>query len=486
MSRQPSQRHLLERIGLHSIQGRLSAIAVLSIALTAFGIALAGYRFTSNFEQQRYQAHFALLARQLAANAELGVLLADQRLLASLADNLLAIDDIVEVVIVDSRDQLLLRRGRPANGNDLETVRALVLATSMNAADNPFVADSAPDTGADPIAEVRLRYSLLSLRQLQHRLALGFAVISLSLAIVPAVFYWRLSRAIRAPLKDLLQIARQVSQGRFDVRASGGTLLETRTLSVAINDMLDALQEQRRQLAQANEAIARQQVLAEVGKFSLTVAHEIKNPLAIMHGSLSLLRQQPEPAIELKQRLHHYIDDEIRRVNSLVEDFLLFARPRPPALQRHSVAGLCASLQQRLHLLQPGLQIHCQPADNALHCDQALLERALHNLVRNAVEVASSPAAVEVHISISDSQLRLCVTDDGPGIAPAERERIFEPFFTTKAKGTGLGLAIARSVAQAQGGSLDCQASPPGGGARFVLQIPLDTPADGSAVAVAP
>jgi signal transduction histidine kinase len=346
----------------------------------------------------------------------------------------------------------------------------------MPPADNPFVEDGGAD---QQVGEVTIGYTLAGLQTLKARLAFSFFILSLLLATLTAILYWRLSRAIRAPLRQVLHVAGEVSRGHLELRADGGHLLETATLARAFNDMLDALQRQRRELKEAQEVLARQRALAEVGKFSLTVAHEIKNPLAVIKGSIGILKKDGPVDPVMKQRLAGYLDEEIARINQLVEDFLIFARPRPPAFKQVPVGELLDSLTHRMQLMEPHIRIRngVAPPSAAISvpCDPALLERSLLNLVRNALEAATAPPSVCVAFGLRRATLTLAVADDGPGFGGTDIDTLFEPFFSTKAKGTGLGLAIAREIVHAHGGTLNA-APRRTRGARFRIDLPLDPP----------
>jgi len=456
-------------LGLHSIQGRLTAIAFFFIIATAFSMGIVGYRLTVSFEKQRFHDHFSLLAGYLASNAELGVLLENEQILASLTDTMLAVSDVCKVEIVDTSGRPIIVRTQRTIPESFATVSAPVFSHSLGGEEALFL-EGRPQN--ERLGEVRLGFSLASLDQLKSRLALRYVLISLFLSFAPIGMYWTLSRAINAPLKNLLTVARQVSRGQMEGRADGGRLHETRTLAHAFNEMLKALESQRREIAAAHAAIARQQVLAEVGKFSLTVAHEIKNPLAIIKGSIGILRKEGPIAPEVKVRMIGFLDEEIERINKLVEDFLLFARPRPPAFKEMPTFELVASLEQRIRLMDERVQIDSQiPDDRALTlvCDPALLERAVLNVVRNALDVAEN---VTLQIASLDDFLLLRVVDDGPGFGDVDPQSLFEPFFTTKAKGTGLGLAITREIVAAHQGTVSALAHQPHG-ACFDLQIPL-------------
>lgn len=459
--------------GLNSIQGRLTAIALLFIAGTALSVAVVGFRFTVNFENERYRDHFSLLASYLASNAELGVLLGNQIILQRLSENMLTIDDVQLVEIFDNQQKTIVRVVRSDSLPELGYVRATVISTTIGT--DSFIFGT-PDT-TQALGTVHIGYSFAGLEQLKKQLALGFSILSLMLASIPFFLYWRLSRAIRAPLKHVLQVAAEVSRGRMDIRAEGGTLVETITLANAFNEMLEALQLQRQQLKQANEAVVRQCSLAEVGKFSMTVAHEIKNPLAIIKGSLAVLTKDPPPDAALAQKMFGFVDEEILRINTLIEDFLLFARPRKAVLQSQRVDQVLKNLRHRIQLMDTTIHISIPEEDDLfarkIKCDISLIDRALLNLVRNALEATEYSGFVQVTFECLPNSLLFRVEDNGPGIKEDHLEQIFEPFFSHKSKGTGLGLAIAMEAVRAHSGVLTAK-NLTTCGACFTMSLPLE------------
>lgn len=464
---------IFDRTELNSIQRRQTAIAFVFIIGTAVAMGMVGFRFTVKFENERFKENFNLMASYLASNAELGVMLGDEKILQGLTENMLTVEDVQFVEIVDRGGAVIIRRANVDLVSSLNYVTAPVLSSAIGELDNPGLDLEAID--GEVLGEVKIGYSLIGLESLKKQLALGFLLISLLLAIVPTFLYWRLSKTIRAPFKELMQVARDVSQGDLDVRARVGKLQETKTLASAFNEMLDALQRQRRQIREANEAVSRQKVLAEVGKFSMMMAHEIKNPLAIIKGSLGVLFRKETVSPELKGKMIGFLHEEIERINRLVEDFLVFARPRPPVFQTVTLEKLLGSMEQRIRLIEPKIMIVNevkQDLSAELSCDLALLERALLNLVRNALEATRDVESVQVNMSSEEDSLTFAVLDNGPGMNPDDIEHIFEPFFSKKAKGTGLGLTIAKGAVTSHKGVLTAE-NCVDGGACFMMRIPL-------------
>jgi len=464
-------------VGFSSIQGRLTAIAFVFIVGTAISMGLVGYRFTLDFESKRFEEHFNLLASYLASNAELGVLLEDAKILREPVENMLAIKDVQSVEIRNSNNKVIIRRENRPLSTTLVHAVATVVKSPIQIAERSFIENS-DEGAAEVLGRVIVGYSLAGLEGLKKQLALGFVVISLLLAIVPVALYWKFSRAIRAPLQEVLQVAGKVSAGQLDIRVKADSLLETATLARAFNDMLDALQLQRKQIKDANDVVAKQRILAEMGKFSLTVAHEIKNPLAIIKGSLSVLRKGDATSADMKNQMINYIDEEVMRVNKLVEDFLLFARPQSPVFSTLKLEDLVAKLTSRMQLLDTRIDVKVDLSETLhssfLDCDIALFERALFNVVRNALEAGPLDQPVRVVITSDSQRLVFEISDNGPGLNPEANAEIFEPFFSTKAKGTGLGLAIAKEVVKAHGGSISV-ANGAMGGAIFTIVLLLST-----------
>jgi two-component system sensor histidine kinase PilS (NtrC family) len=219
------------------------------------------------------------------------------------------------------------------------------------------------------------------------------------------------------------------------------------------------------------EQLKRADRLAAVGRLASGMAHEIRNPLASISGSVQLLREDPAISEE-NRRLMGIVIKEVNRLNLLLGDFLSFARPAP--LQIDSV-DLAAMLDELVDLLRAGGQaaqvtiVQHYPEQVMLAVDRQKLRQALWDLLLNAVEAAIPDGTVRLAVDLVNGEIS--VEDSGPGIDEKLRERIFEPFFTTKEKGTGLGLANVYANIQAHGGRVYVEASPLGG-ARFMIDLP--------------
>lgn len=213
--------------------------------------------------------------------------------------------------------------------------------------------------------------------------------------------------------------------------------------------------------------------LAQLGQMAATLAHEIRNPLGAVKGFVQLAAEQP--GASARDLLDSAVT-EVQRIERLVHDLLLYGRPPKPQLRRMRWSEIEHKLVAQVERLGQDRKVSFRVSAEPLEwtTDPALLEQVLVNLLRNAVEAASSSTSAEVRLEArlgSAGAVTITVTDNGAGIPPEARDRLFQPFFTTKSSGTGLGLVIARSLTRALGGELTLRDGAPSG-AVAVLHFP--------------
>ena len=223
------------------------------------------------------------------------------------------------------------------------------------------------------------------------------------------------------------------------------------------------------------EALLREQAaLARLGEMAAVVAHEVKNPLAGIRGALQVIGgRMPDTS-----RDRTIIGDIVQRLDSLndiVQDLLIFARPREPKLAPVPLAEL---LEGTAALLKKdpayaGAQVTVNGDRPTISADAEQLQIVMLNLLLNAAQAAGAAGQVRVSVSSRNGVCRVAIADSGPGIPAEMRERIFEPFFTTKHRGTGLGLPTAKRVIERHHGEIDV-ACPPEGGTIVTVTLPVD------------
>lgn len=238
-----------------------------------------------------------------------------------------------------------------------------------------------------------------------------------------------------------------------------------------------ALEVSSKQLAAAQAELVNKERLAALGELAAVVAHEVRNPLAVVfNATAGLRRERVLPGDH--DALVSIIQEEAERLRDLVSDLLEFARPRPAVLDDtligDIVRGAIDTARSVVGVAEREVAVDIAVGVDRVICDERLVRQAVVNLVTNALqaEARRSPVRVTLRLAAdSDSVLVIEVVDDGRGVADDVRDRIFTPFFSTRPKGTGLGLAIVQRCAEAHHGTIRLR-STPGGGATFELSIP--------------
>jgi len=233
----------------------------------------------------------------------------------------------------------------------------------------------------------------------------------------------------------------------------------------------------------AEERLAQQAALARVGQMAAVVAHEVRNPLAGIKGAIQVLMSR-RSADDSELPVMRDIVARIDALSELINDLMVFARPRPPRLaliELHTVVADAITIVRRDPANQ-GVEIVVEGEDVPVTADGELLRATVLNLLLNAAQAMSGRGRIVVRTSREDGSAIVQMRDTGPGIPPEIREQIFEPFFTTKARGGGLGLPIARRTAELHGGSLTLEC-PGEGGTVVTMTLPVrpTPPAAGAA-----
>jgi signal transduction histidine kinase len=326
---------------------------------------------------------------------------------------------------------------------------------------------------------------------------LGLYTSLIALALLLAA-YFALTVLIVRPLDALAHAADRVASGNRQLEAPLAGAHELQRLGSSLNTMTERLvgdeialrkkvEEVERatsELRAAQDRLVRSERLASVGRLAAGLAHELGNPLAALSAMADLLAEgglSEEEAQDFLRRMRNEAD----RMNRILRDLLAFARPAgAPHVDEASPGDVASAVEDTVALVAPQkaaqkltIETRIGPNLPRVVLSREALVQVVLNLLLNAADACPSGGKVVVEATLVDAQVRLAVTDDGPGVAETVRARLFEPFVTTKdvGAGTGLGLAVCRGLVEGAGGTLDLdtQHAP---GARFVLNLPVASP----------
>jgi two-component system CheB/CheR fusion protein len=223
----------------------------------------------------------------------------------------------------------------------------------------------------------------------------------------------------------------------------------------------------------SEDALRAQTALVQLGKMAAIVAHEVRNPLAGIRGAMQVLGGRLPPG----SREAHVVAEVVTRVDTLseiVDDLLIFARPRPVTPVRVSMADLLGEVTALLRN-DPrcaGIRFTIDVADPVVTADAEQLKLVIQNLLLNGAQAMEGRGEITITGSRTGEWHELRIIDRGPGIPPSVQEHLFEPFFTTKHRGTGLGLATSRRIVENHGGTITLECSPADGTAA-VIRLPV-------------
>lgn len=209
-----------------------------------------------------------------------------------------------------------------------------------------------------------------------------------------------------------------------------------------------------------------------IERMANVIAHEIRNPLAVIKNSAYFVKMKLGEGAEAKVAKHiGLIEAEVNRANSMIEDMLAFARP----LEVHpTVVSARDVVEGALALRKPPAKVKVAvegSKDVKAKVDREVAQGAVRRLLENAYDaLGDGGGSVAVRTSAGNGSVEIVVKDSGPGLTPEAKARLFEPFFSTRPRGLGIGLATARKFVERHGGSIELVEG--GSGASFRVKLP--------------
>lgn len=245
-------------------------------------------------------------------------------------------------------------------------------------------------------------------------------------------------------------------------------------LTEANRRLEEKVQERTRELSKAADALVQKERLAAIGEMASIISHEIKNPLAVITNSSTLIKAMTDSSNPKLQKQFNIIETEIKQANKIIEEVLSFVQTRAPVMTRIELNSYIKEILFS-YPLPKGIKLRdaYPPEPVYVNIDGEEIKRALINVISNAVEVMPQGGELEVCVLAGRTAAGVSITDHGAGMGEDTQLRIFTPFFTTKARGTGLGLAVVKRAVTNNKGKIFSK-SAKGRGTNFSIYFKRD------------
>ncbi len=219
-----------------------------------------------------------------------------------------------------------------------------------------------------------------------------------------------------------------------------------------------------------------QAALSQMGQMTAIIAHEVRNPLAIIKATAERIKKKFGADESPDAALLDFIPEEVDRLNQITTHYLQFAAPldspRKLAPAADTVRSVVEATQREAKRHEVELNYSSQPEVADILTDANALHQIAINLLHNAIDAVGRAGKVEVSLEsgVHKGTARLVIADNGPGISRKDQKRIFDPFFTTKVSGTGLGLFVVKRLVEQIGGTIEIESGKENG-TRFVIMF---------------
>lgn len=460
-------------------------ILILTIALFVICSLIYGTFFS-------YQSNKALmdefiargnsLVKNLSLNAELEILIDNIEALESLAENLLQERAVQSVSIMNENKQVLVDLSKPDQLTDehKETISLPVTrGRDKNIADRFALSldeSGRPDENREQlIGYIEVIFSKKGIADTISVMRKNMFMLAALATVVGCAVALFFSISIVKPMRRLAEATTHIARGDWETKLPIDTMDEVGQLTDAFNKMSESLIKQKEELEETYKELARRERMAEIGNFSMMIAHELKNPLGIIKGSVDIISKDGVKT-KVRNTMIEYIQDEVKRLNRLVEDFLSFARPNPAhksLVDINQVITKMVNLAPLPELKEKDISLKVELSEEIVevNIDEHQIYQVLLNLFNNAIQSIPEKGEISFKTESSNSGIRITITDTGIGIPAEEKEKVFEPFFTKKEKGTGLGLAVVKKIIDAHLGAIHI-ADHKCGGTAFSIWLP--------------
>jgi len=447
-----------------NVKQRVVIFTTIIIFITTIISFFISQKFILDLVYKRFQEKLNFMAKHLASSAAFGILLGNKSILNNIANSILKDKDVIGVIIEDKYHNILYKKGRTST-------KFVILPVKLSTYQENYIFSG--EIKDNSLGSIKVYYTTSNLKSLINKLFIH----SITMAFIISLFmgilvYFLVIYSFVRPFHELLLAVDRVSKGEltFTLSSKKG-MPETRQLAQAFGEMVKSLKKSQELLKNTYEKMAIQKSLAEIGKMSLVVAHEVKNPLGIIKGCIDIIKKK-EVDNTTKDQMISYIEEEIKRLDDFIKEFMDISKAKRPELKEINVRNFIENLKQKVYMQYPDKEIcFSVPEDKLIVFDQMLMEKVFINLIKNSYE--ANATKVFISIEKQDEFWKISIADNGDGISDEDKKHIFEPFYTTKDKGSGFGMVFVSQAISAMKGKIEIKDNTPKGNI-FEIYIPVN------------
>ena len=304
----------------------------------------------------------------------------------------------------------------------------------------------------DKIGILYLEYSLEDIHQILDESVSLLLIFAIILSIIGIVTGFFISSSITKPIQKIKNISVELAKGNFDMNFD-----YSKSSTSEINDLLKSLHEMSLNMKKYQSDLVKAERFSAIGELSARIAHDIRNPLAVLSASMFLLpriRDDPEKFDKVVKRM----DDSVKRITHQVDEVMVFLKTTDIHTEEIHLKEMFDLIISELDIVEQN--VNSPKNDIVIIADKTKLTALFSNIIMNSFQAIEKNGTISVTLSEFNDNVKIEIEDDGPGIPEENINKIFEPLFTTKQEGTGLGLASCNHIVKQHGGTISLKNNP--------------------------
>jgi len=433
------------------LTAKIIILIISTISLAILILSFLYFRDVKTALDNEFKQRCSDISIRLSEDVSYPVYVKNRLLIKRTVSQYKSLTDFSGIIIKDKNNKNLFKWGT-LDGYNVK--KELFFKSSVNK-NSYFIGDENDKIfKVEHLGEASIYFSEKSHYQLLNQIRNKLLFLTLIVLFSVVVSFYLSSKTIIDPIIIIKKGIENIEKGDLKEIYIKPRDDEIGELVKAINKMVNSLKEANIKIEESYKELNRKDKLAYLGRLSATIAHEMKNPLGIIHSSAQMLSKEKDP--EKVRELTRFILEETKRLDNVIKEFLQFAKPTKINPQSYKVKELIERiiLFWEMRVDQPVTITNKCLSNSQISVDREIFSQALLNLFNNALESFSGEGKIDVSCMEKNDYISIIVSDNGPGINDENLDKIFEPFFTTKTTGTGLGLSIVYDIVKEHDGKI--------------------------------